>query len=270
MKIALIDADVLLYQIAHNTSTVAGFDDVYYWTGDLKMAMDRFRGRTREVINQLDADRAILCFSDHSNEIFRMEFFPDYKANRRRGNAMLKAPHFHVIKQRLLGVPENPNDSFRCKGESVRNELEWADVIAEPRLEADDLMGIYASRDDDNEYVVCSIDKDLMMIPGAHLNLDSMKETVVHPDQGRAFFEKQILTGDSTDGIPGLKGCGPKGADKILEADLDVPVMERIEAAFVKKGGSRDDLILNARLVYILRDTDYDFDTKEVSLWQID
>jgi 5'-3' exonuclease len=64
------------------------------------------------------------------------------------------------------------------------------------------------------------------------------------------FFYTQLLTGDTADNIKGVKGIGPKKADKILdglvaEADLYKAVEEHYETL--------DELIENARLLWLRR-----------------
>lgn len=85
--------------------------------------------------------------------------------------------------------------------------------------EADDLLGIAAT--DDPGSVICSIDKDLMQIPGRHYNFVTKEEVYVLPKQGVLNFYAQVLSGDATDNVPGLTGVGPVKAKKILEGAVN-------------------------------------------------
>lgn len=84
-------------------------------------------------------------------------------------------------------------------------------------MEGDDLMGIRQTANIDNT-IICSIDKDMLMIPGYHYNLD--KCTIVEQSlhEGNVAFYMQLVTGDRTDNIPGLKGMGPVKAANFLNS----------------------------------------------------
>ena len=69
-----------------------------------------------------------------------------------------------------------------------------------PTLEADDALGIYATKHPGN--VICSPDKDMRQIPG---QLFDMKETMsVTPEEGAKWHLIQTLAGDQTDGYAGV------------------------------------------------------------------
>lgn len=65
--------------------------------------------------------------------------------------------------------------------------------------------------------VICSIDKDLMMVPGWHYNWNKDEKVWVSEEQGMYNFYMQLLTGDPTDNIQGIPGIGKKKAERILE-----------------------------------------------------
>lgn len=91
--------------------------------------------------------------------------------------------------------------------------------------EADDALGIYQTKDT----VAVHIDKDINMIPGRHLNWVTQERYVVPEGlgsleqhekkvigRGLLFFYFQMLTGDSTDNIPGIPRVGIKRAYDLL------------------------------------------------------
>jgi hypothetical protein len=93
--------------------------------------------------------------------------------------------------------------------------------------EADDALAMYQTEDT----VAVHIDKDINMVPGRHLNwvtgefydVPEGLGTVTLNDKGKAigrgikYFYHQLLTGDATDNILGIKGIGDKTAYTVLE-----------------------------------------------------
>lgn len=109
-----------------------------------------------------------------------------------------------------------------------------ADVIE--GQEADDAMGIYQFSHPDKSTVICSIDKDLWQIPGYHYVPstgygDNRKEPrffYQNIDDANLYFWYQMMCGDRVDNIPGLKGVGPKTAEKIIaELNGDLGLIEQ-------------------------------------------
>jgi hypothetical protein len=103
--------------------------------------------------------------------------------------------------------------------QAIRNHLtnDWGASVIHGR-EADDECSILARQHDDTgAYVIATIDKDLDQIPGYHYNY--LKQ--VHYKQGAIaaylFFWQQVLSGDSTDGVPGCWRCGDVSAQKFME-----------------------------------------------------
>lgn len=85
--------------------------------------------------------------------------------------------------------------------------------------EADDYCVIKAQelKDAGEDYVIASIDKDLKQMEGKHYNYRSGEIVVVTEAQGLYWLYQQCITGDSTDGIPGIRGIGPKKSKAYLD-----------------------------------------------------
>ena len=97
----------------------------------------------------------------------------------------------------------------------LRDMQETLGAILVEGEEADDRIGIdgYAGT-----HIICTLDKDLDMIPGWHFNFRKKELYTVNPEDGDRFFYKQLLTGDATDNIPGLfKRLGKKVTKKVWE-----------------------------------------------------
>ncbi len=78
--------------------------------------------------------------------------------------------------------------------------------------EADDQVSIAMMQG----HVGATIDKDLNNTPGTHYNFNKGIVYEVTEMEAMVNFYTQILTGDTADNIPGIKGIGPKTAAKIL------------------------------------------------------
>ena len=87
--------------------------------------------------------------------------------------------------------------------------------------EADDEIGIRAyeinEQSSDQEAVIVSIDKDLDMIAGYHYNWVNKTKYKISAAEGIFNFYIQMLVGDNTDNIPGIRGIGPKKALALLD-----------------------------------------------------
>lgn len=80
--------------------------------------------------------------------------------------------------------------------------------------EADDDIGIAAT--DNPHSVICTIDKDLMQIPGRHFNWNKGLRFRIDEDKGDLWFWLQMLVGDPSDNIPGIAGIGEVSANRML------------------------------------------------------
>jgi len=98
--------------------------------------------------------------------------------------------------------------------------------------EADDEVSIQQTLSDQGKSVIVSIDKDLMMVEGYHYNPNKDALTKVTKLEGLRWFYEQLLQGDSTDNIPGLKGIGKVTAKKLLENLSSVKEFEKL--VFIK------------------------------------
>lgn len=79
-------------------------------------------------------------------------------------------------------------------------------------IEADDAMAMCQTRNT----VICSLDKDMLQVPGLHYNWVQDSRIAVSPAVGLFKLYQQVLTGDSTDNIPGIRGIGPIKARRII------------------------------------------------------
>ena len=129
-----------------------------------------------------------------------------------------------------------------------------------PQLEADDAMGIYATKLTGN--IIVSPDKDMRQIPGKLYNLEDT--ITITPEEGAKWHLIQTLAGDQTDGysgVPdGVKRATTSFSRKKATAGLQLSKLE-------DKGLTEEDALCNARLARILTNEDYDSQKQEPRLW---
>ena len=235
---ALIDCDFIVYKDCAAAETEIDFGD------DIILVASRFSDALRLVEEDLYKiaedlgcfDDSILFFSDSVN--FRKTIDPAYKGHRNR-----KKP---------------------CGYKRVINALkETFPVVVLPELEADDAMGIYATREP-GQHIIVSPDKDMRQIPGDLYNLKDPVETI-DPEDARRWHLIQTLAGDQTDGYAGVPGIGIKRAVTLFENEGYT--WETVVNAFAAKDLDEDVALRNARLAKILQAENYDFDTKTIKHW---
>lgn len=222
--LALIDADTLCYASA----AMAEQENEGLAKSNVDNGLDG-------LLRRLAEDEFELWVTGDTN--FRHQIYPEYKANR------LKTPR--------------PRFLQACKKHLVEN---YGANVSEG-CEADDMLGIEQTRLNalGVDTLISSIDKDLDMIPGWHYSPEitrlgkTVKEErryVVSPKEAITFFYTQLLTGDPTDNIKGVKGIGKVGAIRLLAMGQDESsLFECVREAY----GCDEELELNARCLWIWR-----------------
>jgi DNA polymerase-1 len=251
MTTLLIDADGLAFRAAAAVQTTIQWDDEIITShADLDQAKDAFHHQLDRIIDAAETDLGgvILCWSCKTRRYFRHDLWPDYKGNR-KGTAPLA----------LKPLREWANETFRS--------------YEKPGLEADDVLGILATHPKlvPGEKVIVSHDKDLGQIPGLHLNPMAPHEGVyrISPEFGHRLLAYQALVGDATDNYPGLPGCGPVKAEKLLQNKKpSESYAVLLLAAYEKAKLTAADLAIQLNVARILQTHHYDFKEKRPILWQ--
>jgi len=130
------------------------------------------------------------------------------------------------------------------------------------QLEADDLVAIY--REDCVDAAIASPDKDVLyQVPGRHFNYRTSEFIETSEEDAERFLWKQMLMGDSTDGIIGIPKIGEKTADKWLnqlQEDTRYGSMSALVLnKYIEKFGNQEGIHKFAetfKLVYILKTKD--------------
>ena len=232
----LIDADFIVYKSCAAAETEIDFgDDVIIVTSKFTEAYNKVKRELNKIHDAIwDSDEMILFFSDAKN--FRKNIQSDYKGHRNR-----KKP---------------------CGYKRVINALkDDYEVIIMPTLEADDAMGIYATKNPGN--MICSPDKDMRQIPGKLYDMETI--TLISETTGPQWHLIQTLAGDQTDGYSGVSGIGIKRAEALFKEKGYS--WQTVKDAFIEKDSDEETALINARLAKILTKDDYDFKTKKPIPW---
>lgn len=220
---ALIDGDILVYNcgFAGNKKKyrVAGIDFdkkkeavsfcedtdipveeilVIETVDPLEFTLHSVKLQIQSILRATKADDYTIYLSGKDNFREKLAFTRKYKGNRDPSH---KPAQYNEIKQYLIDT--------------------WQAVVVNG-MEADDAMGIeqyrgHCSEEPDTDCVICTLDKDLNMIPGMHYNWRKADMYYVDDEQARYNFYKQLLTGDPVDNIQGVPKIGEKTAEKLLK-----------------------------------------------------
>lgn len=274
----LIDSDILVYEIANcgqyvdedsGELIVREFDfvsalldnkireiealcwanepSVLYLTGDRKLTKSVNKKLKREGKPEVEFK---------PNFRFETAKQKDYKGTRKQE----KPFHYNNIREYMLA-------NYEC-------------VIAEG-MEADDIICVELTRNGDQLSVICcSRDKDLRMVPGMHFGwecgrqpqfgpkrVDFLGEIRISADrkvikgEGIKFFYSQLITGDSTDNIPGLRGAGPViSYESLANLESEGELFECVAGLYEKKYGEdwRVELQEQADLLWMIRELNED------------
>jgi DNA polymerase I len=208
---------------------------------------------------------------------FREERYPEYKSTREKLDNELQADFDRAL-ERIRAML----DAFRIP------------LITVPGYEADDVIGTLAIRGAERGFqsVIVSGDKDFYQLigPGVALlnpgrggaaaveetwvdELNASERLGVPPSQVVDYLS---LVGDTSDNIPGVKGIGEKGAQKLLAeyGNLDT-LLERAAEVTAKRPreallAQADSARLSRELVTIKRDVPIELDVGDLTLKEPD
>lgn len=210
MQTLLIDGDIILYSVAFSMETpVYVCKNTIYARkcyADRESKKNGFEvhkriniGTEKELQIKLNQKLALI-FEDCGSKSYQLFLtccdvespnFRDkiaticgYKANRL---GSIKPLHYKRLKQILI-----ERGAIQVKGQEADDKLAMLQ------------MQMFQQRGDYEKTIICTIDKDLMTVPGYHYNFNSRIITFVDEQEAMKNFYKQILTGDPADNIPGI------------------------------------------------------------------
>lgn len=212
-----------------------------------------------KVLADLKPEYMIVAW-DKSSKTFRKEMYPEYKATRSAMPDDLRAqivPTKELV--RVLNLP----------------------LIEVENYEADDIIGTLARKAEDSgklEVVIATGDRDQLQLIDESTVVDMFNPRGLEPTRydlakmqekygltPRQFIDYKAIVGDTSDNIPGIKGIGDKGAQKLLaEYKTLEGVFEHADEIAGKMGeyirASKDIAFLSRELSTIVRDMDLELD----------
>jgi DNA polymerase-1 len=238
----LIDADIVAYKAAASCEHAINWEgDLWTYHGYVSEAVSYIEEYLSKVYEALGDGELKLFLTDAGN--WRKAILPTYKENRTgTRKPVLLAPVRDWMREHMSAVS-----------------------VAE--LEADDLLGIAATKSDQKSIIV-SEDKDLKTVPCTLYNPSKKELVEVSAFEADYNHMTQTLTGDVTDGYTGCPSVGPKRAATILKDCKSASEMwDAVVSAYSKQGLSEDVALQQARVARICRASDFDFHTGKVLLW---
>lgn len=236
IETALIDADIVAYRCA--AATENDTEDI---------ACFQVTEMMNRILHETNAMQYKAFLTGSNN--FRYGIYPDYKANRKD---TVKPRHLEAVRAHLVST--------------------WKAAVTDG-IEADDALGIEQCSIHDGDSVVCSIDKDLLMLPGKHYNFVKGEGRMVSPLEGLRHFYGQLILGDRSDNIPGFDGKMRLKVPKFLEEHfffLEEAVNEWEMYNYVQDLYlDKDQMNINGRVLWIMRKADDFWQPPEKPLMEV-
>jgi DNA polymerase I len=256
-RITLIDGHALAYrsyfalQRSSGSLTTSKGEPVQAIYGFLKTLMRHVKAGVKKGVRE----GAVIVVFDPPVKTFRHEAFENYKAGR----------------------ADTPDDLH----EQVHKTKQIVDLMGlmrleEPGYEADDVIGTLATRAEAAgiEVRILTSDRDAYQLLSENVKVIASDDREIGPTE---VFEKygvrvdqwvdyRSLTGDSSDNIPGARGIGPKGAQKLLEkyGSLDY-ILANLDTIEPAKDGQKikdsfENVLMSKELSRIVTDMDFEAD----------
>lgn len=217
---ALIDMDLVVFRCAASAEN-----------DDLNIAIYRVEELMDNILTKTNSDEYKAYLSSATN--FRKTIYPEYKANR-KGE---KPRHLADLKDYAIS---------KLNAE-----------ISPEGLEADDMLGIEQDKQT-KATTICTLDKDLLQIPGLHFSWEISGPNWNRPDtwieqtelEGMRFLYEQAIKGDTTDNIKGIPGKGKVFAKKVLEkAESEKEMFDIVRNLY----SNDEEFKMNTGCVWILK-----------------
>ena len=172
------------------------------------------------AIRNIKPTRVIICFDGKGGSQRRRKLFPDYKATRRVKHRMTRINEFNSVDDERVAMAQ------QLQRLSQYLEQLPISVMSIENIEADDAMA-YISQQvyPKSQCIIMSTDKDFLQLIDDRVQVWSptkkkfyFKDTIKEEFDidSKNFLMYRVLTGDSSDNIPGIRGAGTKTLQKRL------------------------------------------------------
>ena len=254
-KILLVDVSNLLFRM-HYTYKHLTNDN-----GEKTGAIYGFLNMILMYVEKTGISNVVLCWDSPSSENWRLQVYPEYKANRRKiydnepiinlevlEKLIKKADKKLTEKKRNEYLQKKMEKLIISKDVFFAKDILWKITsklgfvnILKPNMESDDVIAMFVRKYHRNIKII-SCDKDFMQLvddkkkvriyrpmmghsKGVNKSYDIYNEKRVYDEFGvypKDFGRMLAITGDDTDNVPGISGYGYKKASKLIESKTDL------------------------------------------------
>lgn len=238
-------------------------------------ALRGFTDMIASLVTKHRPSRLVVALDLNWRPEFRVELVPSYKAHR-----------LDTATDALPGAEEVP-DTLTPQVAMILEVLEAAGIATggADGLEADDVLGTLATREDRDSVVVVSGDRDLLQLvrdTAPPVRVDyvgrglakaelfgpaevAAKYGVPEQNAGPAYADMATLRGDASDGLPGVAGIGDKSAAQLisrfgsldaLTAAVEDPTSDLAKGVRAKLVAAQPYLTAAAPVVRVVRDAE--------------
>lgn len=194
--------------------------------GDLSHSISNLKNAIQGILDAVPCNSYKLFIGGGGN--FRTDLYPEYKQNR---SAVGRPIHEEQMREYMLSYWDT---------ELVYNE------------EADDKVSyLHIASPDDT--CILGVDKDLWNTPGHHWNYGKGEYSFLTLEEADRNFWTQMITGDSSDNIPGLPGFGPAKAKKVIDMVPHSMLDDTVYRLYQSEGFDDSYFLLQGRLLWLRR-----------------
>lgn len=248
--IALLDLDIIAYRSSASCEPTM----VKHFLEPKELALLRCEDLIQRILHETGATSYKGYLGGEDN--FRYKIYPEYKANR---SNKPKPTWLQDVREYLV----TEHNAIICDGIEADDALGIEQTFLYNEVSAG--FGFQALMKEEGKSlaesnrtsIICSIDKDLLQIPGWHYNFVTGVKSFTDELTGLKYFYQQLIQGDQSDNIPGYDGLMRPKIPKFLQPKIDElwdcnnerDMWELVWGMY----GEAPQIFINAQLLYIQR-----------------